>query len=113
VDGAAGGDVAEALELLVGEVLGDPDFYLEPARIRLMVVGDVDPDVVDVPARAIGVEGDGLPDARRQGGREELVRRGPGVDASQTERFVSDDPVVAVAMTTSWRRLRPSRRALA
>jgi citrate lyase subunit beta / citryl-CoA lyase len=96
VDRAAGGDVAEALELLVGEVLREPDLYLEPARVRLMIVGDVDRDVVDVPARAIGVEGDGRSDARRQGGRKELVRRGPGVDASQTERFVGDDPMVAI-----------------
>jgi hypothetical protein len=89
---ACRGHLVQARHLLVAERPTDPDCDVEFSWRRPVVVGDVDVDVAEVPVFRVGVLREGDPDARRERGGEELVRRWPAVRTAELFRFVGNQP---------------------
>src|SRR3954447_7401746 len=97
VDGALGGDDAQALDLLLGQRVREPRDDVEarraPALGGRVVARHL--DLADVPALALGVHLHRDGGARRQRRGKHLLRAGAGVLAALVRGLVDDELVVA------------------
>src|SRR4051794_29215981 len=99
VDRALGGDLHQALDLVLLEAVREADDELEPGRAAALGgrVLAVDLHGTDVPALALGVHLERDRGARGQGSGQQLLGAGGDVVAARVEGLVRADVVVADA----------------
>src|SRR3954447_6444553 len=97
VDRALGGNHAQALDLLLGEAGGQSERQREAGGAAALGgrVLRLDLDAADVPALALGVHLHRDRGARREAGREQLLRTRRGVVTAGVVGLVGQQPVLA------------------
>src|ERR1019366_5758886 len=90
------GDLLEALDLSIGEMVGEVDRDLDPSGRYVGVVVDVNAQVAEIRISGFGVEDEHRRDAGCECGGEELVWGWGGVGAAEAGGFVGDDRVASV-----------------
>jgi hypothetical protein len=103
--GAGLGDLREALDLIVAEMVGEVEGDLDLSGRRVGVVVDVDTQVAEIQVPGLAVEHEHRRDAGCECRGEQFVRARGGVAAAEAGGFVGDDRVASVDVRSRFRRV--------